>query len=268
MNAALTHDHDRWHALATAQIADYVELSGAYAARGDARLALLAMWAADIRVLQVLLWESGLGSAPDPDAQMAAVSQAVTASLTECADAADLPMTPREGVEKARRAMVGTFADSVHPLLVERLAPVDHLDSVPAPLADDGERSRVRRLAGRSAEALVADLRATAGDCMAVAAAMADGEDLAGAIALARQADLASFEAYLVAAAVRVGDGALATVDLRWDLAAADDPVTPSPDEDLEQAANELRDRLVGVVGPGEEAAMREYFEPLPQRHP
>lgn len=268
MNAPGTNDHDRLQAFGTSRITDYAELSRAYAARGDARLALLAMWAADIRVLQVLLWESGLGSAPDPDAQLAAVSQAVGASLTDCADAAGLPMTPREAVERARRAMVGTFDDSVHSMLVERMAPLDYLDSVSAPLADDGERSRVHRLAGRSAEALVADLRATAGDCMAVAVTMADGGDLAGAISLARQADLASFEAYLVAAAVRVGDVALATVDLRWDLAEADGPGASSPAGDLEQAVNGFRDRLVGVIGPGEETGMREYFEPVSHHYP
>lgn len=268
MNAPATNDHDRLQTFAAAQITDYAELSRAHAARGDARLALLAMWCADIRLLQVLLWESGLGSAPDPDAQLAAVSQAVRASLTDCADSVDLPMTPREAVERARRAMVGTFDASVHSMLVERLTSLDHLDSVSAPLADDGERSRGRRLAGRSAEALVADLRATAGDCMAVAVTMADEGDLAGAISLARQADLASFEAYLVAVAVRVGDGVLATVDLRWDLAEDDGPGSPSPAGDLEQAVNEFRDRLVGVIGPGEETGMKEYFEPVSHHFP
>lgn len=260
-------DHHRLQAFAADQITDYVELSRAHAARGDARLAVLAMWSADIRLLQVLLWESGLGSAPDPDAQLAAVSQAVGASLTASADSADLPMTPREVVERARLAMVDTFDASVHSMLVDRLAPLDHLDSLSAPVADDGTRSRDRRLAGRSAESLVADLRATAGDCMAVAVTMADGGDLAGAISLARQADLASFEAYLIAVALRVGDGALATVDLRWDLAEAVVPADATPAGDLEQAVSELRQRLVGVVGPGEEAGMKESFEPVAHRH-
>lgn len=268
MNAPVITDHDRLQVFARVQVTAYAQLSRSYAERGDGRLALLAMWAADVRVLQVLLWESGLGSAPDPNAQLAAVSQAVEASLRDCADTADLPMTPRESVEGARRAMVRTFDDSVHSTLVARLAPLDHLDSVSAPLADDGEVSRVLRLAGRSAEALVADLRTTAGDCMAVAAAMADGGDVAGAISLARQADLASFEAYLVVAAARLGDRPLATVELRWDLAKADDQVAPWSAGDLGQAVNELRDRLVGVVGPGEEAALREYFEPAPHHHP
>lgn len=266
MSESVALDPDRLEARVTAQVTDYAQLSRYYAARGDARLALLAMWTADIRVLQALLWENGLGSAPDPDAHLAAVSQAVGASLTDCADATDLPMAPREAVERARQAMIDTFDDSVHAMLVERLIPLDHLDSLPAPLAGDDERSRIRRLAGRSAEELVADLRATAGDCMAVAVAMADGGDLAGAISLARQADLASFEAYLVDAAIRVDDGALATVDLRWNLAEAGDPRAYSAPVDLEQAVNKLRDRLVGVIEPGEETGMREYFEPMSHR--
>lgn len=268
MNASATNDHDRLQAFAALQNADYAELSRAHAARGDGRLAVLAMWCADIQLLQVLLWESGLGSAPDPDAQLAAVSQAVEVSLADCADSADVPMTLREAAESARRAMVGTFDASVHSMLLERLAPLDHLDSVSAPSPDDFERPRGRRLAGRSAEVLVADLRATAGDCMAVAVTMADGGDRSGAISLARQADLASFEAYLVAAAVRVGDGALSTVDLRWDLAEADDPGSPSSTGDLEQAINEFRDRLVDVIGPAEQSAMLEYFEPAPVHNP
>jgi hypothetical protein len=263
MNAPATNNHDRLQVFDTAQISDYAELSRAHAARGDARLAVLAMWAADLRVLQGLLWESGLGSAPDPHAQLGAVAQAVGASLSDCAVATHLPMTPREAVERARQAMVGTFDQSVHPMLVERMGPLDHLDSVPVPLADDGERSRAQRLAGRTTEELVADLRVTAGDCMAVAVTMADEGDLAGAISQARQADLASFEAYLVAAAVRVGDGALATVDLRWALAEFADRGVASSASDLEQAVNDFRGRLVDIIGPGERPGMSPYFEPV-----
>ena len=60
----------------SARTAKYVALSRSYAVRGEGRPALLALWAADVQVLQVLLLESGLESAPDPEAQMALVADA------------------------------------------------------------------------------------------------------------------------------------------------------------------------------------------------
>lgn len=255
--------HDLLQASATAQIAEYADLSRAYAARGEARLAQLAVWAADVQALQVLLWESGLGAAPDPDAQLAAVAEAVSGSLDDHTVAPHAPATIRESVERAREAMVSAFDESVHMMLAERFVPLDHLDDLDAPGPDDARESRSRRLAGRTPDKLVEDLRQTAGDCMAVSVAMAEDGDLAGATYQARQADLASFEAYLVSAALASGDLALATVELRWDLAMAADREAPLATDDPEGGVTRFRDRLAAVVGPAEEAALRACFEPV-----
>lgn len=259
--------HDLLQASVTAQMAEYADLSRSYAARGEGRLAQLAVWAADVQALQVLLWESGLGAAPDPDAQLAAVAEAVSGSLDDHTDAPHAPATIRESVERARDAMVTAFDESVHLMLAERFVPLDHLDTLDAPEPDDAHEARSRRLAGRTPDKLVADLRQTAGDCMAVAVAMAEDGDLAGATYQARQADLASFEAYLVSAALASGDLALATVDLRWDLAMAVDREVPLATGDPRGDLTRFRDRLAAVVGPAEETALRASFEAVVPVH-
>jgi hypothetical protein len=87
---------------------------------------------------------------------------------------------------------------------------------------------------------------------------MARDGDLVGARRQARNADLGSFEAYLVSAALAVGDTALTTVGLRWDLAeAADERDVDDPDE----AVRALRERLESVVGPTEVGVLRSFFE-------
>lgn len=260
-----TVDHDWLQSGVAARIDHFVGLSHAYADRGEGRLAQLAVWVADIQVLQTMLWESGLGAAPDPDAQLAAVGHAVTASLVDHASATHAPLTPRESVERAREAMVATFDESVHAALAQRFVSLDHLDDLRPPVVETAAQAVARRLEGRTPEQLVADLHATAGDCMAVASVMLDEGDRAGALHQARQADLAAFEAYLVAAAVLVGDEGLATADLRWDLARAESlEELPEDGRDVAAALTELRARLVGVVGPAEEVALRDCFEPLP----
>jgi len=237
----------------------YVALSHAYAARGEGRPALLALWAADVQILQVLLWESGLGSAPDPEVQMALVAQAVCSSMVDGAEAATGPATLREAAERARRAMLATFDESVHTMLEERFAPLDHLDLLAPPAGGGASRAVARRRAGRTSHGLVADLRTAAGDCMAIAHEMAQEGDVVGARRQARQADLGAFEAYLVAAALATGDTELTTVGLRWDLAeAADEHLT----DDLDEGVRALRARLASVVGPAEEAVLRDFFEP------
>jgi hypothetical protein len=83
------------------------------------------------------------------------------------------------------------------------------------------------------------------------------------ALAQARQADLASFEAYLVEAATAVGDDSLATVDLRWDIAmSAVAGITDAP-EALLDAVHQVRDVLLAAVGPAEVDALRARFEPV-----
>ncbi len=253
-------DHYLLQASVTAQRARYIELSRTYADAGEGRLAALALWASDVQTLQLMLWENGVGSAPDPDAQMGAVGDALTVSMVENLNTGRARTSVQESVEWARNSLASTFDESVHELLQQRFAPIDHLAALSAPRSQDSMVAADRRLAGRTPAELVAQLLEAAGDCMAVASAMAKSGDVAGAKLQARQADLASFEAYLVDAAVRMGDNALVTVELRWDLGMlADEP--PRPDEGLQATVGDLRARLLGVVGPAEQPVLREWFQ-------
>ena len=249
----------------------YAELSCRYAYDGDQRMAQLAAWAGDVHVLEELLWENGLEQAPDPLAQLAAVGESVALAVEELAQhLPDGPLTARAVVEAAREALVTTFDESVHGLLVDRFGDLGQLDEA-APAAGSltnahttrrtgvrqvrdvpAERDRAARLEGRTAEALAAELRTAAADCATMAGLLAaDGESEAAG-RLARQADTAAFEAYLVAAAVAAGDDALATVDLRWELA----------------AGGTGRGRLTAVLGAAERDALTRTLEPEPPPEP
>jgi hypothetical protein len=257
------HAHDRLHAKVSSSIDVYAELSRTYAVNGDARLALLALWSADVLVLQSLLWENGLGSAPDPDAQLAAVGRAVDSSLRAVSTEDDGANTVTSALQRARTALMSTFDASVHATLIDRFVSPEHLSGLPMPTGSAAQDSRLTRLGDRSTQELSEDLRVAAADCMAVSAWMAKAGLESDARAQARLADMASFEAYLVEAATAVGDVSLATVDLRWDIAAAAfDHGTDVP-SCLAEAVQQLRDVLLRAVGPAEEDALRATFEPV-----
>lgn len=254
--------HETLHAGVEASIDRYVDLSQAYAADGRPRLALLATWVADVQILQCMLWESGLGSAPDPDAQLAAVGQAVQGALAEYVDRARESSSPRAVVEGAREALTAVFDESVHAQLRERFGPLDHLDGLMVP-AGSADSARLTRLDGRTAAELVQDLRVAAADCMAVAAAMRASDDVAEALSQTRMADLASFEAYLIEAAIEVGDTTLATVDLRWDLGTTAVAEVDGLSADPCEAVDRIRAALVYAVGPAEQGRLLAAFEPV-----
>lgn len=242
-------------------------LAGRYAEAGDGRRAQLATWAADAYLLEELLWENGLAEAPDPVAQLAAVGESVAAALEALADGVSGDVPPREVVEAARRAMVSTFDESVHEVLLEQLPALGHLDTLDrsaagssAPDRDGGAPSR-QRLGERSAEELVAELRQAAADCLHVGEVMdAEGEETA-ADRMSHQADVATFEAYLIAAAIHAGDHQLASVDLRWELARQlqpEDWSTSGPDRDPFAT---LRRELIALVGSAEMETLWRAFE-------
>lgn len=255
--------HAGLHAGVSASIDVYVDLSHTYAANGDARLALLALWAADVLALQSLLWERGLGSAPDPDAQLAAVGRAVDGCLRHDTGGAGPASTVASALRRARTAMMSTFDSSVHAVLRERFVSPEHLEQLPVPAADAAQEARRNRLGDRSVQELSEDLRVAAADCMAVSSWMARAGLAPDALAQARLADMASFEAYLLEAATVVGDGSLATVDLRWDIAtSAIENITDVP-AGLQDAVTQLREVLLRAVGPAEGDALRATFEPV-----
>jgi hypothetical protein len=234
----------------------FVRLAEERAAAGDVRRAQLASWAADVHLLEELLWQNGLAEAEDPVAQLAAVGESVAAALEALAEGATGELTAREVVEAARSAMVSTFDESVHEILMAQLPSLDHLDSCDPLMAPRGEdHADAARLEGRSPERLVEELREAASDCLAVARVMdREGERELGD-RLVHQADVAAFEAYLVAAAVHAGDHQLATVDLRWSLAGDLDPGSCEPATGENPFAT-LRRELISLVGSAEMEAL------------
>lgn len=245
---------------------DFAALSQRHAARGEARAALLAMWASDVEALQVLLWENGIGQAPDPAAQLAAVGDAVAQSVAVAGDEL-AGLTARGVVERCREAMVATFDQSVHDVLAGRFRAADHLDDLPAPGAGEATAADPR-LGGSTAEQLLADLQVTAADCMAVAEVLLAEDDPSGAAEQVRQADLAMFEAYLVAAALGAGDTALGSVGLRWARAeqspAGDVAGRPVTDPGALRAdVLARREQLAEVVGWAESPVLRACFHPV-----
>ncbi len=252
-------DYDRTPEALTAQIDDYAVLSARYAARGDARRAALAVWAADLRTVQSLLWEGGLAAADDPAQQLLAVASAVETALTSREPTADPSV--RRVVEDARRALSAVFDESVHHLLVARFVALDHLDGTPAPTSGEANQVVQDRLAGRTGEQLVSDLLTASTDSRTVARVLAEVGDDDEARRQSAAADLAGFEAYLVMASAASGDATLATAELRWDLAAmrsgrsgigSDDVrLGPAPRPPLA-----VRDAMCAVVVPAEEDAL------------
>jgi hypothetical protein len=255
--------HAQMHAAVEASVNVYVNLSRAYAARNEARLAVLAQWVADVQVLQSLMWDNGLGSAPDPDAQLAAVAGAVDVSLREYATTAAGPVDLPGAVQGARVALTAAFDASVHDLLNARFTSLEHLVGLAAPAATAGLAARQARLGDRTVQELADDLRVAAADSMAVSEALARAGHTADALRQARLADLASFEAYLLEAADAVGETHLSTVDFRWDLAMAAVDDIDLPSEDLYAAVSRLRDVLLEIVGPTEADALSATFEPV-----
>ena len=239
-----------------AETDDYHRVSVDAAARGDHRTAVLAAWAGDVRALQSLLWEAGLDEAPDPEAELRAVSAAVGQGLGEFLAVAGTTTRARDLVELARSAMANTFDPSVHPLLFARFRSLDHLDAMDVAV-DEQPPAGVDRLEGQTPAQRLTALRVAAGDSLAVARALAAAGRTEPADRQRWQAALASFEAVLIEVALRLGDDRLTTVDLHWELAAGRLAVAtggPLP------GADEVVPRLLSVLGPALRPALEAEF--------
>ena len=216
---------------------DYEGLSHELAARGDLRMAAVALWAADVHAVEDLLWENGIGLAPDPTAELAVVGASIAAAVEQL----NAAPTPRAALDAARRALVRTFDDSVHAVLEAAFADAGHLDARVVP----GD-AVAPRTAGWDGAALLTELETAATECASAATALREAGESDAADRLELQADAAGFEAHLVRAALTAGDRSFVTVDLRWAVATRE-PMT----------AGERRERLVGSVAAAERDALR-----------
>jgi hypothetical protein len=252
----MTDEHDTVTPTLAAETADYAALSRGFAASGDVRKAVLTQWAADLRVLQSLLWENGLGQAPDPAAGLLAVADALQGSWAQHVDHLRGAGSARDLVDRARAALAAAFDPSVHALLASRLTPIDHLEHVAD--ADPGPSGSTYR-DWRSPAELLRDLRVAGQDAERVARALAD-EDGGESDDPRWQAVLAMFEAYLVRSALLGGDDDLLTAELRWELAAARVAAGETPGD-----SRRLRSALTDVLGPAERAGVLAELADLDQ---
>ncbi|CAN5425340.1 hypothetical protein BH09ACT10_BH09ACT10_10300 [soil metagenome] len=240
-------------------------LSHEYADVGEVRLAVLAMWMSDLHALQLLLMENGLHLAPDPADQLASVGEALIESLSA---ASPHNATPRRLLERSREGMVAAFDESVHEALARRFLPLDHMDAMSGSTFGSVDQAVEQRLDGRTCEQLVAELEATAQDCVAVAEELIAANDTECALQQMYQADLASFEAFLLIVAADCGDETLVTVQVSWDLAVRADASHPfarfSDGVDFATAINSWRERLVVFGGWAQAGRMWTYFLPIP----
>lgn len=243
----MTADHDAVAATLAADTADYAALSRGFAASGHLRKAVLTQWAADLHVLQSLLWENGLGEAPDPATGLRAVAEGLQGSWTEHAEHLGGARSARDLLDRARAALAAVFDPSVHALLTSRLTPLDHLDRISA----DGSAPAGQTYRDwRSAEELLRDLRIAGQDAARVARTLAE-VDAPESDRQRWQATLALFECHLVRSALLAGDDDLVTAELRWELAgarlSADSPPVDSQG---------LRSALADVLDPTERAGV------------
>lgn len=254
-------EHHETHEVLAAQAHDYLELSRSYAEQGDARLAALAGWAADVRAVQALLLETDPEDPANPEEQLLAVGDAVVAALAE--QPVGEARTVRAVVESARERLLVVFAESARAGIRERLVPLDHLDLAPAPAPGSANKAVTERLDGRGGEQLVGDLLTAAADCRAVARMLAMVGDDDEAARQSTAADLAAFEAYLVLASAASGDATLAVTQLRWDLAVtqAERSATAAPPR-----ASRVREAILAGAVPAERAALTDLLS-LGQPH-
>ena len=99
---------------------------------------------------------------------------------------------------------------------------------------------------------------------MAVAGELAAVEEHEAAYRMSGQADAASFEAYLVAAASLAGDHELASVELRWALAEELARAAYRPGTSLADSVAARRAQLLALLGSAEQGVLEQTFEPVP----
>ncbi|WP_139977517.1 hypothetical protein [Nocardioides litoris] len=260
------HTPELLYSETTAGIARHRGHARRQAAAGDALGAVAATWAADLGIVQAVMWERVMFAAPDPDQQLLEITATVARAFAaagrdaEPGDTASAAAT----VRAARRALAGAFEPSALALMERRFTPLAHLEALPAPTAHDVAEVARQRLGDLAPEAAVAERDQEAADCMAAARDLVRDGRPEDALALAWQADWATLEAYLIDAALAVGDTALLSVELRWALAAAETETIGSLPADLDRAVGTVRDHLVRALGSVEGDRLRRRFQPLP----
>lgn len=254
-------DQECTAAALAAQAEDCAQLSRWYAARGDARRATLAVWAADLRGVQSLLWEQAVLAGTEPTQELRTAGERVGSALSS--RALHSAATPRALLGGARQELLAALGQTLGDLMSDRFVALDHLDGLPAPTPGAANEAVSERLGGRSGEQLVGDLLVAAQDCRVVGSVMSQVGDDDEAQRQAASADLAGFEAYLVMVSAASGDATLATADLRWDLAATKASRDGS-EADPRHLVTVQRAAMRAVVVPAEEPSLLAVLDLAP----
>lgn len=241
----------------------YADLSRTYAEAGNSFAAVHAAFAADAQTIQVVLWERVMVASPDPDAKLREIADTIANALATYATTPTPATTARDTVEGARTAMLRAFSPAAADMISEHLLPLDHLDSLTFPDPAVGAHTVHARTGGEHPETVARTRMRAAHDCMVMAVALNREGRLDEAMQQAWASDWATLEAYLLEAALQVGDYALMTVEMRWLLASDAVAQIEALPTDFNLAVAKVRERMVASLGAVEGERLTQMFEPL-----
>jgi len=247
----------------TAKVRAFEALSHRFAAAGRVFEAVHAAWAADVFAVQAVMWERVMVASPQPDEAFLDLAGAVSQALGVFAGQPVVGGEARDVVLAARKALGSAFDERALSMLAYRYIDLDHLAGLAMPDAAAGARLAAARLGDSPVAEIAEDRRAASGEQAVLAlTAAADGRH-AEAVEHVWRADWACLEAYLLDCALMVGDQALVTVELRWALVRQEFASLAVLPGVLGEAAQQVRERMIAVLGPVEGERLRERFAPL-----
>lgn len=219
------------------------------AAAGDRVGAFADAWGADMNTLQATMWERILVAARSPQRQFFQVAEAVVGGLrAPRIDGGDAPTVGR-ALAAARNAVAGAFDEGLAIEMAARWPDIAYLEAVPAVTPADIDASVEERLDGLTPTSFIERRRRESAKAMLDAQAKRVRGDTVAAIHGAYEADFAGLDAYLVESAMAVGDIALLTVTIRWDLASQAVADLPGLPDDFAGAVGAIRGAVASRVG-------------------
>jgi hypothetical protein len=251
------------HADASAKVRAYDGLARRYAAEGNAFVAVHAAWAADVHVVQSVVWQHLLVTSPDPEQAYAEIVETVRQALSAYASAAPGMGDAAGAVQSARAALASVFDATLMPLIAGQFPRLDYLAGLPMPDMDEGRRLIAARLGDDTVLGLAQQQQFAAADGAAVAASFQRVGLDDDAMVQAWLADWSALASYLLETAALVGDTALVTVELRWALVAAEIARIPTLPAGVTEAAAEIRARMAYALGLIEGPRLLARFAPL-----
>lgn len=232
-----------------------------FAAVRDVVPAVLTMWAADVAMIEAVLWERIVMASSTPLREFFGAAEAFTAAtsahvvpLEDSATAAEIIQAVRAGARSGLPTEVVDAIDDTWP-------DIAFLRTLPAPRQPDFATYVSSSMGGRSPAGFVAAQRQEASARMNDAHSARVRGDVASAIEMAFDADFHSLEAYLVESAEAAGDVAHGTVVSRYTLASAAVSEIPALPSDFAAAVAVLRTSMTDALGAADGDRLRQVLE-------